>query len=556
MTTTSPRLAPPAGGTLPPQTPPDGPGVRVRGVRYPVRLPKLSDPRLHVAAVVVSVQVLGQVSLGFELSVAQILVSLLTAGIIDGVITLREERAVAWPASALLSGNGIALILRVPGTEHGDWWSMRGWYIFAATSALAVLSKHVIRVGGRPLFNPSNLALVVAFLVLGVQWADPQDLWWGPMSAGLVLTYAVISVGGLLITRRLGLLALSASFWVTFAGLMGLLAVLGHSMSARWSTTPVDGARYWTTLALSPEILVFLFFMITDPRTATRGRAARVLYGVGVAVACSLLISLQTTEYATKVALLSGLVLVCAGRPLLERLAPSCAPGGFGTWARQRRRRPVVLGVAAVATVLGVAGGSAVAGEPTAVAEVDAPGIARPAVALADDQRPEVTVSEDAVEADGDLAEPEVAEAVGQEVVEDVLIADRAVAEGDEDVVAAVAAGRWLAEVTERVEAGGDGSAAGTDAAGAGDSGTGDSGTGGSGADGPGADAPAAVAASVPARTFESASIDVHRDPGNFQAIPRLTVTLAGTLDGEPWEGTYQVVRTDAGALVVDDLSG
>jgi hypothetical protein len=530
--------------------------VRVRGVRYPVRLPKLSDPRLHVAAVVVSVQVLGQVSLGFELSVAQILVSLLTAGIIDGVITLREERAVAWPASALLSGNGIALILRVPGTEHGDWWSMRGWYIFAATSALAVLSKHVIRVGGRPLFNPSNLALVVAFLVLGVQWADPQDLWWGPMSAGLVLTYAVISVGGLLITRRLGLLALSASFWVTFAGLMGLLAVLGHSMSARWSTTPVDGARYWTTLALSPEILVFLFFMITDPRTATRGRAARVLYGVGVAVACSLLISLQTTEYATKVALLSGLVLVCAGRPLLERLAPSCAPGGFGTWARQRRRRPVVLGVAAVATVLGVAGGSAVAGEPTAVAEVDAPGIARPAVALADDQRPEVTVSEDAVEADGDLAEPEVAEAVGQEVVEDVLIADRAVAEGDEDVVAAVAAGRWLAEVTERVEAGGDGSAAGTDAAGAGDSGTGDSGTGGSGADGPGADAPAAVAASVPARTFESASIDVHRDPGNFQAIPRLTVTLAGTLDGEPWEGTYQVVRTDAGALVVDDLSG
>ena len=91
---------------------------------------------------------------------------------------------IAWPASALLTGNGVALILRVPGTEHGDWFSMRGWYVFAATAALAVLSKYVIRSGDRPLFNPSNLGLVVTFLVLGARFADPQDLWWGPMSLG------------------------------------------------------------------------------------------------------------------------------------------------------------------------------------------------------------------------------------------------------------------------------------------------------------------------------------------------------------------------------------
>ena len=39
-------------------------------------LPRLSDPRLHLAAVIVSLQVLGQVAFGFELSIAQILISL------------------------------------------------------------------------------------------------------------------------------------------------------------------------------------------------------------------------------------------------------------------------------------------------------------------------------------------------------------------------------------------------------------------------------------------------------------------------------------------------
>ena len=50
-----------------------------------------------------------------------------------------------WPASALLTGNGVAFVLRVPGTEHGDWWSMNGWWIFAGTSAIALLSKYLIR---------------------------------------------------------------------------------------------------------------------------------------------------------------------------------------------------------------------------------------------------------------------------------------------------------------------------------------------------------------------------------------------------------------------------
>ena len=137
------------------------------------QFPKIWDPRLHVAGILITVQVLGQVTIGFDLSIAQILVAMGTAGLLEVMLTARRTRVIAWPASALLTGNGVALLLRVPGTEHGDWFSMRGWWVFSATAALAVLSKYVIRAGDRPLFNPSNFALVVTFLVLGAQFADP-----------------------------------------------------------------------------------------------------------------------------------------------------------------------------------------------------------------------------------------------------------------------------------------------------------------------------------------------------------------------------------------------
>jgi hypothetical protein len=50
--------------------------VAIRGTTYPIVLPKLRDPRLHLAATITSLQVLGQVAFDFKLSIAQILICL------------------------------------------------------------------------------------------------------------------------------------------------------------------------------------------------------------------------------------------------------------------------------------------------------------------------------------------------------------------------------------------------------------------------------------------------------------------------------------------------
>lgn len=313
------------------------PTLRIRGTPYPVLLPTLRDPRLHLAAVIVSLQVLGQAAFDFRLSIAQILVAVLTCAVLEVGIAFRRQRVILWPASALLTGNGVAFILRVPGTEHGDWWSLRGWWIFAGTAAVALLSKYVIRFRGRHVFNPSNIGLVLCFLLLGSGRADPLDFWWGPMSEWMVLALAIIVVGGLAILSRMRLLEIAVGFWLAFAAGIAVLAASGHEMTARWHLGPISGWDFWQVLVFSPEILVFLFFMITDPKTIPHGRLGRRVYAVGIGLLAVLLIAPRTTEYGTKVAVLVALALVSAMPPLVELLRSRADLSGDNVPARANR---------------------------------------------------------------------------------------------------------------------------------------------------------------------------------------------------------------------------
>ena len=290
---------------------------------YPVTLPSIRDARLHVAAVIVTIHVLGQVTLRFHVSVPQILAAIVTSAALEMALTFQRTRSVVWPASAMLTGSGVALILRVPSTPQGDHWTTHRWYVFAGVAGASLLTKYLIRYRGLPLFNPSNVGLVAAFLLLGSTRAEPLDFWWAPLDGGMVLAYAVILIGGVLITRRLDLLAAAVTFWVSLAAGVGLLAASGHCMVARWAFAPVCGFEFWKVIVTSPEVLVFLFFMLTDPKTVPAGRVGRLMFALVLAVVIAVVMAPQTNEFGTKVALLGSLVIVCALRPLLERLVPA-----------------------------------------------------------------------------------------------------------------------------------------------------------------------------------------------------------------------------------------
>ena len=470
----------------------------IRGTPYPVLLPTLRDPRLHLAAVIVSLQVLGQAAFRFELSIAQILAALGTCAVLEFTIALWRHRVIMWPASALLTGNGVAFVLRVPGTQHGDWWSLNGWWIYVATAAVALLSKHVIRFRGRHIFNPSNFGLVLCFLILGTGRANPLDFWWARMSFWLALALVIIVAGGLAILSRLKLLAIAIGFWLTFAAGIGVLALTDHAMTARWHLGPVTGAYFWWVLITSPEVLVFLFFMITDPKTIPEGARSRLLYAAAVGVLATLLIAPVTTEFATKVALLGALTIVCGLHPFLTAF-------GVRRWAAARlsalgTRRPLAL-LSALIGVAVIGGSIALAGIP---ARLDATPVLQPTNV---NRLPVVTVLP-SKGVESQLTRPTALQ-IARNLVADLQIGAEALRGRNAARAAAGASGVWLAGLQQRLR----------DSAG--------------------------KPIGVP--TYDIETMSVHLEPGEGQGPPRAVAALAGTV---------QVATYDPSTFVATHVAG
>ncbi|MFN8222228.1 MAG: FG-GAP-like repeat-containing protein [Gaiellales bacterium] len=474
----------------------DGPTLRIGGTSYPVLLPRVTDPRLHLAAVIISLHVLGQVAFEFELSIAQILISLGTAGLLELVITFFQRRVIMWPASALLTGNGVAFILRAGGTEHGDWWSLHAWWLFSGTAALALLSKHVIRVRGRHIFNPSNFGLLLCFLAFGPERAEPLDFWWGPMSTWMALALGIIVCGGLAILLRIGLFQIALTFWATFAVAIAVLAASGHAMTARWHLGPITGLELWRVIVFSPEVLIFLFFMITDPKTIPSGGIGRRWYAGAIALLATLLITPFASEFDSKVALLASLTVVCAAWPVVGWLVPRLA---------ERRLAAVGRSLAGRGAVALVTSGGALA-LVAAIGSATPAGVAAAGSAGSPASLPRITIAR-SNDVAGEL-DPATARKLTRDLVSDLDGARRALWERDEERAATVASGTWLASLLARIQT------------------------------------PTSVVQLLP--TYRARTVTLHLEAGAGQGPPTAVAELGGTVRLQSFRGSPPKARDHA----------
>lgn len=296
-----------------------------------MRAPALfRDVRLRVSVVIMGLQVLGQVALGFKVSIAQIAVSIGTCVAIEFGLTYWRRRPIVLPASAILTGNGVALILRAAGTRHGDWWSLNGIQYFVLAAAIGIMSKYLVQLRGRHVYNPSNLGLVACLLIAGPFDVFPQYLWWGYLSVPLVITFLLVFAGAAWVLIPLRMVTMALAFLAPFIAGIALLAASGHCFAALWNPGPVCRGDYWAAVCLSPEVLVFVFFMISDPRTTPTTPGARIFHGALTAFIALAFITFQPTEYGIKLALLASLTLACSVsglRQVLTRRRRSRAEG-------------------------------------------------------------------------------------------------------------------------------------------------------------------------------------------------------------------------------------
>jgi len=152
-----------------------------------------------------------------------------------------------------------------------------------------------------------------------------------------------------------------------------VLALAGRSFIAIWHPDTISGASYWLHICTSPELFIFVFFMMSDPQTAPKTPAGRVIYGAATAVLAAVLISLQSTEYGVKLAILASLTVVCALVPLIDLTArrarhahseavpgPTSDPRPLSTRLATAALNPAIIAVAIIA-ITAVAGTVALA---------------------------------------------------------------------------------------------------------------------------------------------------------------------------------------------------
>jgi hypothetical protein len=149
-------------------------------------------------------------------------------------------------ASAYITGISVGILLRSP-----EYWP------YALCSAIAITSKYAIRVRGRHIWNPSNFA-ICAMLVVAPEFVAALSIQWG----NTVWPMVVIWVLGAFIVYRVERFHITATYVASFV----VLALL---------RTPITGPMYQ----------LFIFFMITDPKTTVTPKWAQCLVAGLVAVA-------------------------------------------------------------------------------------------------------------------------------------------------------------------------------------------------------------------------------------------------------------------------------
>lgn len=157
--------------------------------------------------------------------------------------------------SALITAFGLCLLLK---TNY--------WYICILAGFISIAGKYIVQFKKKHLFNPSALGIVATICMTHKAWISPGQ--WGN---GIVIIFAVCCLGFIIVTR-VQKLDVSVAFLSTYV----LLLFIRQIVYLGW---PLD---YFVQSITTGSLLLFSFFMISDPKTAPDHKTARIVWGAMV----------------------------------------------------------------------------------------------------------------------------------------------------------------------------------------------------------------------------------------------------------------------------------
>ncbi|BDI29344.1 hypothetical protein CCAX7_13950 [Capsulimonas corticalis] len=219
----------------------------------------------YIAPMLITVILLiGQAFYGFLESYPKTLLAIGTSILAE--ILLSRLFYNKWPslASAYVTGISVGILVRSP-----LYWP------FAMCSALSIASKYVLRINGRHLWNPSNFG-VSAMLFLAPAVVASLSIQWGNALGAMLVIWTL----GSIIVWRLRRFHICATYVASFFAFAALRAALPHPPLTFWETfqseiAPITGPMYQ----------LFIFFMITDPKSTVRNWRGQCAVAFSIAAA-------------------------------------------------------------------------------------------------------------------------------------------------------------------------------------------------------------------------------------------------------------------------------
>lgn len=216
---------------------------------------RLKDPRCYQIIVLSMLLVYGVFALDFGIHWQNAVAIICTAQFVQ----LLGTRAVGLdrfdPLSAVITSLSLTLLLRTDDIA-----------LAALAATIAIGSKFIIRVHGKHVFNPANVALVSLMLLSDRAWVSSGQ--WGSAAIG---AFALACLGFLVLTR-----AKRAETTLAFFGAYALLLIA----RAMWLDDPLSIPLHQLQ---NGALLIFAFFMISDPKTSPNTRIGRIAFGALVA---------------------------------------------------------------------------------------------------------------------------------------------------------------------------------------------------------------------------------------------------------------------------------
>jgi Na+-translocating ferredoxin:NAD+ oxidoreductase RnfD subunit len=228
------------------------------------------DNRYIAPAFITCILLAGHLSFGILESYQKTLLAILTSIGLELVLGRIFFHKWIHPASAYITGISVGILVRSP-----------AFWPYALCSAISITSKYVLRIKGRHIWNPSNFGISV-MLVLAAETVATLSIQWG----NYLLPMLVIWVLGSVIIWRLRRFHITGIYVASFIA----FALLRSRMTGSpWQSeiAPITGPMYQ----------LFIFFMITDPRTTVRSKRGQCLV-VFLVAALEMVLRLDQIVYA------------------------------------------------------------------------------------------------------------------------------------------------------------------------------------------------------------------------------------------------------------------